>query len=321
MPQSSLALLHSLHFLLQLHVVKAGKSEPIARFTNLPLATRIQELKKQIHKQRQSLYPERQSLRQEPKGKSLGDDVALSALTLNEENGVKVIYFKDLGPQIGWSTVFLCEYFGPLVCYLIPYLRPTLLYGDAASRPMLPVVHYAAACWTAHYVKRLLETLFVHRFSHATMPIFNLFKNCSYYWGFAFFVGYFVNHPLYSAPLMGDAQVYVGLALFLLSELGNLSIHLALRDLRPPGTKVRRIPMPTSNPFTQLFRFVSCPNYSYEFYAWAAFSLMTQSLPAALFAGAGFAQMAVWALAKHRNYRREFPDYPRGRSAIIPFLL
>ena len=63
-------------------------------------------------------------------------------------------------------------------------------------------------------------------------------------------------------------------------EYGNFSIHIALRDLRPPGivpdttagviscvslgTKERKIPMPTSNPMTALFNFVSCPNYTYE---------------------------------------------------------
>ena len=40
-----------------------------------------------------------------------------------------------------------------------------------------------------------------------------------------------------------------------------------------------------------------------------------------LFLGVGFGQMAIWALGKHRNYKKEFPDYPRGRKAIIPFLL
>ena len=34
----------------------------------------------------------------------------------------------------------------------------------------------AMACWTFHYAKRLFETVFVHRFSHSTMPIRNLFK-------------------------------------------------------------------------------------------------------------------------------------------------
>lgn len=67
-----------------------------------------------------------------------------------------------------------------------------------------------------------------------------------------------------------------------ISELGNLSIHLLLRDLRPPGSTVRAIPYPNSNPLTQLFRYVSCPNYTYEFYAWLSFTVMTQCLPGRL---------------------------------------
>ncbi|KAM7439463.1 arrestin protein [Porites harrisoni] len=153
------------------------------------------------------------------------------------------------------------------------------------------------------------------------MPLFNLFKNCAYYGGYGVLVGYFVNHPLYTPPMFGDAQVYTGLALFLFNEYGNFVIHCALRDLRPPGTKERKIPYPTSHPLTQLFRFVSCPNYTYEAGSWIAFSVMTQTLTAVLFTLFGFYQMAVWAIGKHRNYRKEFKDYPKGRKAIVPFLL
>ena len=45
------------------------------------------------------------------------------------------------------------------------------------------------------------------------------------------------------------------------------------------------------------------------------------SVAAGLFTLAGFYQMAVWAKAKHRNYLKEFKDYPRRRASIIPFLL
>lgn len=31
--------------------------------------------------------------------------------------------------------------------------------------------------------------------------------------------------------------------------------------------------------------------------------------------------MAVWALGKHKLYKKEFADYPRSRKAIIPFVL
>ncbi|XP_037077534.1 very-long-chain enoyl-CoA reductase-like isoform X2 [Pollicipes pollicipes] len=223
--------------------------------------------------------------------------------------------------KIGWVTVFLCEYAGPLVLYLWAFSRPWPLYdaAAAAAQPVSEVARVACGCWTFHYAKRLLETLFVHRFSHATMPLSNLFKNCTYYWGFTLYVAYHVNHPLYTPP---PRPLFIaGLVMFVVGELGNFSVHWALRQLRPAGSRERRVPHPTANPLTALFATVSCPNYTYEFLSWLGFSLLTQCLPAGLFTAAGMYQMTVWALAKHRNYRSEFANYPRRRRAILPFLL
>lgn len=306
---------------MELEILKAGSggAHSILTLKDVDKTATIGQVKKLISKQKPSLYPERIALRTELKGKSLSDSIPLNKLELNKG---KELYFRDLGPQIGWSTVFLCEYAGPLFCYMISYYRPSILYGSSAANAKYHyVVNIAAACWAFHYIKRILETIFVHRFSHATMPMMNLFKNCSYYWGFAFYVGYFVNHPLYTPAYFKDAQIYLGLAGFILAELGNFSIHVALRNLRPPGTTERKIPQPTSNPFTSLFSFVSCPNYTYEIAAWVSFSMMTQALPAFLFTVAGGGQMVIWALGKHRNYRKEFPHYPRGRKSIIPFVI
>ena len=40
--------------------------------------------------------------------------------------------------------------------------------------------------------------------------------------------------------------------------------------------------------------------------AWLSFTMMTQCLPVGIFTLAGAYQMTVWALGKHRNYRKEF---------------
>jgi len=301
-----------------IEVVNARSLKP---FVNIDLNANstLQDVKHAIRAQKSNLYPERQMLRAEQTGKPLKDEQKLSDLRTNNSNVVK-LYFKDLGPQVGWTTVFLTEYAGPLVIYLIFYLRPSFIYGSKPASYHYSV-HLACAAFVFHYAKRLLETIFVHRFSHTTMPILNIYKNSAYYWGFAAWIAYFINHPLYTPAYYGSTQIYIGLAGFIISELGNFSIHIALRNLRPEGSKERKIPYPTSNPFTLLFNFVSCPNYTYEVYSWIFFTIMTQTFPGLLFTIAGAAQMTIWARGKHRNYKREFEKYPRSRKAIFPFII
>jgi very-long-chain enoyl-CoA reductase len=305
---------------LQIEIVETrGHRTTSTKLVDVSPSSSIADVKTSYHRIKPALYPDRQSYKTELRGKTLKDSDTLQGIGLAK--GGK-LYFKDLGPQVGWTTVFLTEYAGPLLIYLFFYSRPSLIYGEqAANTPRHLAVQVACVCWTFHYGKRLLETIFVHRFSHGTMPILNIFKNSGYYWGFAAFVAYFNNHPLYTPPSFGLTQLYAGLVAFLFCELGNFSIHVALRNLRPAGSKERRIPLPTGNPLTALFNFVSCPNYTYEVGAWFSFSVMSQSLPALLFAIVGFGQMTIWALGKHKIYKHDFKDYPRGRKAIIPFII
>jgi len=229
------------------------------------------------------------------------------------------LLFKDLGPQVGWGTVFFIEYFGPLLIYPIFYFHVDLIYGSKAPETHDQVQQIALLCWSAHYIKRILETLFVHRFSHASMPLFSLFKNCFHYWGAAFAISYFVNHPLYTPP--PQTNVYAGLAIFIISELMNGVSHLQLRALRPSGTTQRSIPR------NLLFELVSCPNYFFEILAWTGFSILTQTFTAYLFTLLGAGQMWLWAVEKHRRYKKEFdgkegrPLYPKNRKVLVPFVL
>lgn len=305
---------------MELQILDSKTKQKICTLERISSNSTIDTIKEIYQRKFPNYYTDRQSFKAEPRGKLLSGSTKLSELNLGAEG---VLYFKDLGPQVGWSTVFYCEYTGPLFVYLLFYFRLPFIYGSKHAFTSSPydVVHLAALGHSFHYLKRVLETKFVHRFSHGTMPIKNLFRNCSYYWTFAAWMAYYINHPLYTPASFGNVQIYVALAAFMFCELGNLSIHLAFKNLRPSGTTQRKIPIATGNPFTLLFNFVSCPNYTYEFGSWLAFAVMTQTLSVLIFSIVGLGQMGIWALAKHRNYRREFSNYPRSRKAILPFVL
>ena len=157
-------------------------------------------------------------------------------------------------------------------------------------------------------------------FSHCTMPITNLFKNCAYYWGFAAFVSYFVNHPLYTSPPVPMAAALFTLAL--LCQAANARAHVLLANLRPPG-KAGGYAIPRGFPFDVVN--VTCANYTFEIYGWILFALATRTFAAVLFIGAGAAQMAVWAAAKHARLRKIFngqdgaEKYPKRWIMLPPF--
>jgi very-long-chain enoyl-CoA reductase len=221
-------------------------------------------------------------------------------------DGHAVLTLKDLGPQVDWRTVFLLEYAGPLLLhqlFCLP-LFPTLS----------PVQLAVWAMVSGHYLKRLYESIFVHRFSHATMPWRGVVKNCVHYGGVG---GVWMAWTVYWRMAgKGELDALSKLAIvgFIGCELGNLYSHLKLRWLRPNGSTKRAIP--TGFPFTH----VSCPNYLFELMAWICVAVVIRGCVVGwLFAATGGVQMWLWAVKKHKQYLKEFPEYPRGRSPMFPF--
>lgn len=228
-----------------------------------------------------------------------------------------VIAVSDLGPQIGYRTVFVVEYLGPILIMLAYATRPAWLYGAGAeAKPWDPIAQLGLLLWVLHFLKREVETFFVHKFSRPTMPLFNLFKNSMYYWGFALGVGYVLCHPDYTAP-KDTLQVQLGVALMAVSELVNAAVHVQLSRMRPAeGSDARDAPKGF------LFSLVSCPNYTAEVLSWVGFTLATQIAMSGVFTLVGLLQMTQWAVGKHVGYLKSDPAYKKlGRKAIIPFII
>lgn len=270
------------------------------------------DLSTQIHAKFPQYTPDRQRLTTEDK-QVLDSDKTLSEQGLKDES---TVYFKDLGPQIGWRTVFLIEYGGPLLIHPLFYYLSQLIYGSSFVHSKMQTTCYYMVM--AHFIKRELETIFVHRFSHGTMPFRNVFKNSAHYWLLSGVnLAFWVYGPWFaqdkSASVRNDVWLYGSVAVFAWAEISNFFTHMTLRNLRPPGTRVRAIP------YGYGFDLVSCPNYFFEFIAWTAVCFLSTSWSAFLFNIVATGQMYIWAVKKHKGYKKEFKEYPR-RSAMFPFI-
>lgn len=292
---------------------KSNKFPLTLELTGTDASIKASDINKEIYKKFPKYSPERQRLTTEDK-KVLDADKTLAEQGITDAS---TIYFKDLGPQIGWRTVFMIEYAGPLVFQPIFYYFGKQIYGKSFEHSAMQTATFYMVM--LHFLKRELETVFVHRFSHGTMPFFNVFKNSAHYWFLSGInLAFWVFGPWFAqgkaAGERSDVWLWGCVAVWAWAEISNLITHITLRNLRPPGTRVRAIP------YGYGFDLVSCPNYLFETIGWTAVCFLTTSWSAFLFNIVATGQMYIWAVKKHKNYKKEFKDYPRNRTSMIPFL-
>jgi very-long-chain enoyl-CoA reductase len=176
----------------------------------------------------------------------------------------------------------------------------------------------AAALWSLHFVRRIWESAFVHRYSKAQIGPGDYLTEYVYYWGFGAWIAWSVTAPAQHTPLV--SLRVLGLALFFLAEAGNARAHRVLRELRAPGGRERQIPRGL------LFQRLSCPHYLFEILSWLGFNLVTQTWAGLAFMLVGAGILGAWAHTRHAAYRKEFDGqdgrdkYPDERRALIPFV-
>jgi steroid 5-alpha reductase family enzyme len=186
------------------------------------------------------------------------------------------------------------------------------LNGDFTNK----IIIVAALLWGMHYFNRVFIFPFLIRTTGKKIPvvivILAVFFNTVNGFLNGYWLSYFANED--NPGILENMHLAAGLLLFLTGFAVNKYHDRLLINLRSSGGGYKI-------PFGGLFRFVSCPNFLGEIMTWAGFFLVTFSLPALSFLVWTSVNLTARALDHHKWYKREFPDYPKERKAILPFII
>lgn len=171
------------------------------------------------------------------------------------------------------------------------------------------------ALWVAHYANRSLIFPWRTKTRGKTIPLAIVLGAVSFNLVNAGLNGFNLGTlARYPNAWLADPRFLVGLAIFLAGAATNIWADNRLIALRN-GDSGYNIPR------GGLFAWISCPNLLGEIVEWFGFAIMCWNLPALSFAVWTAANLVPRALSHHAWYRSHFMDYPRGRRAVIPFLL
>jgi 3-oxo-5-alpha-steroid 4-dehydrogenase 1 len=106
----------------------------------------------------------------------------------------------------------------------------------------------------------------------------------------------------------------IGILIFTIGIIINLHSDYIVRNLRKPGETEYKVP------YGGMFKYVSAPSYLGEITEWAGWAVMTWSFSGLIFVAWTFANLAPRARSHHKWYQETFPDYPKNRKALIPFI-
>jgi 3-oxo-5-alpha-steroid 4-dehydrogenase 1 len=210
-----------------------------------------------------------------------------------------------LHPTLGWVIMESPAILVIALCYILG--RPP---GN-----IIPVVF--VTMWELHYIQRTFLFPVLLRGTKRPWPILLIFFALVFNTINGYLNGrwLFYFSPVYPDAWLMDPRFIIGLELFLGGFIINLHSDHVLRNLRAPGETGYKIPC------GGFFEYVSSANYFGELVEWTGWALATWSLAGLAFAIFTAANLVPRALAHHRWYRAQFPDYPEQRKAIIPYIL
>lgn len=172
--------------------------------------------------------------------------------------------------------------------------------------------------WQFHYFYRSFIYPFLSQHSKGmavvlmlsalTFQVFNTYFQARWIYKFA-------PPDFYGSGYLASWQFILGLGIFLLGTFINRQSDAILRRLRSSsGDKSYKIP------YGGLFRWVSCPNYLGEIIIWLGWAVMLKSWVGFAFFLWTVSNLVPRAMMNHQWYLERFPDYPKDRKILIPYI-
>ncbi len=214
---------------------------------------------------------------------------------------------KGWGPlidnKLGW---FFMEFFVLIVLYFF------LLTGTNSISLANGII---VSFFTLHYINRSIIFPLRIQTNGKKMPASIMLMGMSFNLVNGFLIGYFLGEIMvYPDSWLTSPQFIIGTIIFFVGMFINWQSDNMLINLRKPGETGYKIPQ------NGLFKYISCPNLFGEVLEWGGFAILTWSLPGLAFFLWTFANLVPRALSHHKWYLEKFPDYPKERKAVIPFL-
>ncbi|MEM7017745.1 MAG: DUF1295 domain-containing protein [Pseudomonadota bacterium] len=182
------------------------------------------------------------------------------------------------------------------------------------SAELMPLI--LLAFWQFHYIHRTFIFPFRMRTAGKTMPLaivgLAIVFNCLNAYINATWISHFYH---YTMAWIEMTVFWLGAGIFIIGFVINYHADTVLLNLRKPGDTGYRIPN------SGLYRYIACPNYFGEIIEWIGWAIMTWSTAGLAFALYTIANLAPRAISNWHWYRRQFPDYPPERKALVPFVI
>lgn len=181
--------------------------------------------------------------------------------------------------------------------------------------PQTKVNLFIMGLFILHYVNRSFIFPLRIKTKGKKMPIAIMLMGLFFNLCNGFFLGYYLGaFKAYSIDWINTPQFIIGTFIFFLGMGINWWADTVLIHLRKPNETHYKIPQ------QGLFKLISCPNLFGEVVEWCGFAILTWSLPGLAFFIWTFANLVPRAFAHHQWYQSKFPEYPKKRKAIFPFI-